>query len=96
MLMAVLDQEQIKLELEQLTGWNLSGKAIERRYEFPDFAAAMAFVNRVAELAEAANHHPDIDIRYNKVVLALISHDSGGVTSRDIKMAHKINGLDKG
>jgi 4a-hydroxytetrahydrobiopterin dehydratase len=94
--MAVLNQEQIKRELEQLAGWNLSGKAIERRYEFPDFAAAMVFVNRVADLAEAANHHPDIDIRYHKVVLALISHDSGGVTSRDIKMAHKINGLDKG
>jgi 4a-hydroxytetrahydrobiopterin dehydratase len=91
--MAVLDQDQIKQELAQLPGWSLAGKAIERRYEFPDFTAAMTFVNRVADLAEAANHHPDIDIRYNKVVLALISHDSGGVTSRDIKMAHKISGL---
>ena len=91
--MAVLDNNQIAQELKQLSGWNLAGKAIERRYEFPDFAAAMIFVNRVAALAEAANHHPDIDIRYNKVVLALISHDSGGVTPRDVKMAHKINGL---
>ena len=91
--MAVLDNNQIVQELKQLSGWSLAGKAIERRYEFPDFAAAMIFVNRVAELAEAANHHPDIDIRYNKVVLALISHDSGGVTPRDVKMAHKINGL---
>ena len=91
--MAVLDNNQIAQELKQLSGWSLAGKAIKRRYEFPDFAAAMIFVNRVAELAEAANHHPDIDIRYNKVVLALISHDSGGVTPRDVKMAHKINGL---
>lgn len=91
--MAILDPNQITQELKQLSGWSLAGKAIERRYEFPDFAAAMAFVNRVADLAEAANHHPDIDIRYNKVVLSLISHDSGGVTSRDVKMAHTINGL---
>ncbi len=91
--MAVLDSQQIAQELRQLSSWKLAGKAIERRYEFPDFAAAMAFVNRVAELAEAADHHPDIDIRYNKVVLALISHDSGGVTARDVKMAHKINGV---
>ncbi len=91
--MAVLDSNQIAQELQQLPGWSASDKAIERRYEFKDFAAAMAFVNRVAELAEAADHHPDIDIRYNKVVLALISHDSGGVTARDVKMARKINGL---
>ena len=89
--MAVLDNQQIAQELKQLSGWRLVGKAIERRYEFPDFAAAMAFVNRIAQLAEASDHHPDIDIRYNKVVLALISHDSGGVTARDVKMAHKIN-----
>lgn len=92
--MAVLDPRKIAQELQKLSGWKAAGKAIERRYEFSDFAAAMAFVNRVAELAEAADHHPDIDIRYNKVVLALISHDSGGVTARDVKMAHKINGLD--
>jgi 4a-hydroxytetrahydrobiopterin dehydratase len=94
--MAVLDDKQIALELEQISGWRLAGKAIERRYEFPDFAAAMRFVNRIAELAEAADHHPDIDIRYNKVILALISHDSGGVTARDVKMAHQINKLDVG
>lgn len=91
--MAVLDDARITQELNQLPGWSRAGKAIERRYEFADFAEAMAFVNRVAELAEAANHHPDIDIRYNKVVLALISHDSGGVTERDIRMARKISGL---
>lgn len=91
--MAVLDSNQIAQELKQLPGWSVSGQAIARRYEFQDFAAAMAFVNRVAELAEAADHHPDIDIRYNKVILALISHDSGGVTPRDIKMARKINEL---
>jgi 4a-hydroxytetrahydrobiopterin dehydratase len=53
----------------------------------------MQFVNNVAETAESANHHPDIDIRYNKVTMALTSHDSGGVTNRDVKMAKKINEL---
>lgn len=91
--MAVLDDARIAQELKQLHGWSRAGQAIQRHYEFADFAQAMAFVNRVAELAEAANHHPDIDIRYNKVVLALISHDSGGVTDRDIRMARKISEL---
>lgn len=92
--MDVLDPVQITQALNSLPGWRSAGKTIERRYEFKDFAGAMAFVKRVAELAEAADHHPDIDIRYNRVVLALVSHDSGGVTSRDVKMAHKINSLD--
>ncbi|HUS18055.1 MAG TPA: 4a-hydroxytetrahydrobiopterin dehydratase [Terriglobales bacterium] len=91
--MPILSEAEIRDELKQLPGWSVAGQAIERRYEFSDFAAAMGFVNRVAELAEASDHHPDIDIRYNKVVLALISHDSGGVTTRDVKMANKINGL---
>ena len=64
-----------------------------RRYEFGDFAAAMVFVNRVAEKAEAAGHHPDIDIRYNKVRLALISHDKGGITQRDMRMAGELDSL---
>lgn len=92
--MAILDTQQLAKELQALSGWKLEGKAMVRRYEFSDFAGAMVFVNRIAELAEAADHHPDIDIRYNKVVLALTSHDSGGVTARDVKMAHKINSLD--
>lgn len=91
--MAVLDESRIAQELKSLPGWSRAGKAIERRYEFADFAQAMAFVGRVAELAEKADHHPDIDIRYNRVVLALISHDSGGVTERDIRMARKISEL---
>lgn len=91
--MAVLDDARIAEALKHLPGWSQAGKAIERRYRFADFPQAMAFVNRVAELAEGANHHPDIDIRYNQVILALISHDSGGVTERDIRMAGKISEL---
>jgi len=89
--MAVLGDIEIKQALTRLPGWERKGLAIQRVFEFPDFKAAMGFVNKVADAAEAANHHPDIDIRYNKVTMALVSHDSGGVTQRDVKMADRIN-----
>lgn len=89
--MAVLTDSEIQQALGSLKGWQRQGKAIQRVFEFPDFKAAMQFVNKIADAAEQANHHPDIDIRYNKVTTALISHDSGGVTQRDIKMAKRIN-----
>ena len=89
--MPVLTDSEVKQSLGKLRGWQQSGKAIERVFEFPDFMAAMQFVNKVAAAAEQANHHPDIDIRYNKVTLALVSHDSGGVTERDVQMAEKIS-----
>ncbi len=89
--MALLTEAEVHKHLESLPGWKLTGKAIERQLEFPDFKAAMKFVNAVAEAAEAANHHPDITINYNKVSFVLTSHDSGGITQRDIKMAEKIN-----
>lgn len=75
------------------SGWTEQGIAIERKFEFNDFTEAMIFVNRVAEAADEANHHPDISISYNKVTLQLTSHDTGRLTSRDIKMANTINQL---
>src|SRR5262249_29054266 len=90
-IMAVLAVTQDRTETCEQTAWQIRDKAIQRTFEFPDFKAAMNFVNKVAEAAEQANHHPDIDIRYNKVTMALISHDSGGVTERDVQMASKIN-----
>lgn len=89
--MAVLTDSEIQKALGSLPGWQRNGIAIQRIFEFPDFRAAMQFVNKIADAAEQANHHPDIDIRYNKVTMALVSHDSGGVTSRDVRMAEKIN-----
>ena len=77
--------------LASLPGWSKTGIAIERKYEFKDFVEAMKFVNRIADAAEAAGHHPDIQIVYNRVTLQLTSHDSGGVTQRDVKMAGRIN-----
>lgn len=89
--MAVLTDPEIKQSLGRLKGWKQNGSAIQRLFEFGDFKAAMQFVNRIADAAEQANHHPDIDIRYNKVTLALVSHDAGGVTERDVSMAERIN-----
>ena len=89
--MAALSDSEIQQALAGLPGWQRQGLAIQRTFQFADFKAAMQFVNRVADTAEQANHHPDIDIRYNKVVLSLVSHDSGGVTQRDVRMAQRIN-----
>jgi len=68
-------------------GWVLAEGKLIREWRFKDFVAAMAFVNRVAGIAEEAGHHPDIDIRYNQVRLGLVTHDAGGVTERDAAMA---------
>jgi 4a-hydroxytetrahydrobiopterin dehydratase len=87
----ILLDSEIQQALQSLHGWRKNGKVIQRAFEFSDFKQAMAFVNQIAEAAEAANHHPDILINYNKVTLTLVSHDSGGVTQRDIRMAFKIN-----
>ena len=91
--MSVLSAEMVEEGLRSLPQWKFDGKEIVRRYEFADFAAAMAFVNQVAEKAEAAGHHPDVDIRYNKVRLALVSHDQGGITQKDLKMARELDSL---
>jgi 4a-hydroxytetrahydrobiopterin dehydratase len=91
--MSVLTEEAVQERLRSLPEWKREGKEIVRHYQFPDFAAALVFVNQVAEKAETAGHHPDIDIRYNKVRLALVSHDKGGLTERDMKMAQALNSL---
>jgi 4a-hydroxytetrahydrobiopterin dehydratase len=90
---AVLSDAEIQQALQKLPGWSKNGHAIERHFQFANFVQAMEFVNQIAEAAEAVNHHPDIHISYNKVTMVLVSHDSGGVTQRDIRMAGKINEL---
>ncbi len=88
--MARLADEDIRQALTHLKGWEQRDNALTRAFQFPSFADAMTFVNRIAQVAEQANHHPDITINYNRVTLALTSHDSGGVTERDIKLAARI------
>jgi 4a-hydroxytetrahydrobiopterin dehydratase len=72
-------------------GWGLEQGTLVRNLTFVDFVAAMEFVNKVAKLAELAGHHPDIDIRYNKVRLALVTHDAGGITQNDLALALQVN-----
>ncbi|HTV04029.1 MAG TPA: 4a-hydroxytetrahydrobiopterin dehydratase [Acidobacteriaceae bacterium] len=91
--MSVLSTEVVQERLKPLHGWVLVDGKIVREATFNDFVAAMAFVNRVAAEAEAAGHHPDIDIRYNLVRLALISHDAGGLTQSDFGLATVIEGI---
>jgi 4a-hydroxytetrahydrobiopterin dehydratase len=86
-----MDADEIKDVLKANPEWNLKDGKLIREWSFKDFIQAMAFVNRVATLAEAAGHHPDIDIRYNHVVLGLVSHDAGGITQRDASMANKLS-----
>ena len=82
-----LTPDALALLLNKLPKWRRAGSLICREFEFSDFIAAMAFVNRVAEAAEAAQHHPDIDIRWNRVCLAFTTHDAGGLTVLDFELA---------
>ena len=88
--MALLSETQIRDRLARLPGWERRGDEIRRTWSFADFESSMAFVNKVAALAQAADHHPDIDIRYSKVELALSTHDAGGLTERDFDLAEAI------
>lgn len=87
----VLTLVEIEDLLRSLPGWKLKDGMLVREWIFRDFPEAIGFVNRVAAIAESANHHPDIDIRYNRVQLALISHDAGGITKRDAAMAGRLS-----
>jgi len=86
-----LDPHQIQAALPSLPGWQLQNGELVRNSTFDDFKQAINFVNHVADLAESAGHHPDIDIRYNKVRLALVTHDAGGITTSDIDFARQID-----
>jgi 4a-hydroxytetrahydrobiopterin dehydratase len=91
--MSKLNLAQIKSALAATPEWKKKGSTITRLYQFKDFPAAIKFVNAVARLAEKAWHHPDIDIRWNKVTLTLTTHDAGGLTKKDFELAKKFDQL---
>jgi 4a-hydroxytetrahydrobiopterin dehydratase len=91
--MPTLTAEETQHKLKSLRDWKLVNGEIVCQKEFKDFVAAMDFVNQVAGIAEAAGHHPDIDIRYNRVRFALVSHDAGGLTQRDFDLAASIEAI---
>ncbi len=82
------------LRSPDLEGWHLAGGKLVRAVTLPSFAAALEFVVAVGALAEEADHHPDIDIRYDRVALALVTHDSGGITRADLALARAVVALD--
>ena len=91
--MKKLKAAQIKSALATVPEWSRRGAAISRTFQFKDFPAAVKFVDAVAGLAEQAWHHPDIDIRWNKVTLTLTTHDAGGLTQKDFDLARQLDQL---
>ncbi len=91
--MSKLSSAQIKAALPSVPKWRRKASVISRTFQFADFVVAMKFVNAVARSAEKACHHPDIDVRWNKVTLALTTHDAGGLTEKDFVLAAKCDKL---
>ena len=89
----LLSEDEIVEHLARLPEWTRSGGVIARTYQFADFARAMAFVGQVADAAEGVDHHPDIDIRYGKVTLALTTHSAHGLTLNDMDLAAACDGF---
>lgn len=93
--MVPLPEVQISTRLASVPSWRLEHGELARTFSFTDFRSALGFVNRVGDLAESAGHHPDIDIRYNRVRLALVTHDAGGLTNKDFDLASKVDRIGK-
>jgi 4a-hydroxytetrahydrobiopterin dehydratase len=90
-----LSDEDLKSALESLPGWVREGSAITRTFKFSKFADGIAFVQRVAKAADAMDHHPDIDIRYTSIRIALSTHDAGGITGMDVRLAREIEKVER-
>lgn len=88
--MAKLSAEQIAEKLKALSGWESKNNAISKMFKFKEFMSGIEFVNKVAEIAEGADHHPDITINYTRVTFTCSTHSDGGVTEKDFKLANNI------
>ena len=91
--MTALTTKEINLRRKAVPDWAKRGKTISRTFQFDDFLHSLDFVNRVAKKAQKLNHHPDIDIRYDKVTLTLTTHDEGGITEKDFSLARECDGV---
>ena len=91
--MPLLPDDEVAVFIESHPAWSWADRSISRTYEFTNFEQAMGFVTRVALVAEKANHHPDIDIRWNKIRLVLSTHSVGGLTEKDLDLANKVDTL---
>ena len=91
--MATLTDEEIEARLSGLDGWERDGDAITRTFKFKDFVGSVNFVNRITPIAEEINHHPDLEISWNTVVVSLSTHSQGGITENDFDLATRIDGV---
>ena len=89
----VYTEDTIKLELQNLSDWDFIENAIEKKFQFKDFASALGFIVQVGLIAEKKNHHPELYNVYNKVTIRLFTHDAGGVTNKDFELAKAINAI---
>ncbi|MFP3346146.1 MAG: 4a-hydroxytetrahydrobiopterin dehydratase [Sulfolobaceae archaeon] len=89
--MKKLTQDEIKISLDNSKGWNLKDNKLEKVFLFKDFRESVQFVNKIQLVADAMNHHPDICIYYNKVIIQLTTHDVDGITDLDVELAKKID-----
>ncbi len=91
--MQMITGDELTRALSRLPGWGIESRSIVQTYIFTDFVDAMRFVNGAADLAEKMGHHPDIDIRYNRVRVELTTHDSGGITALDLEFASRLSSI---
>jgi 4a-hydroxytetrahydrobiopterin dehydratase len=94
--MAKLSPEQITAQLKPLAGWDRKGEAIAKQYTFKTFMEGIGFLNRIAAVAEQMDHHPDVAINYRRITFTLSTHDQGGITEKDFKLADAIEREFKG
>ena len=88
--MAKLSPEQITEKLKSLPAWERRGEAIAKQFTFKEFMDGIRFINRIAEIAEQMDHHPDMTVNYRRITFTLSTHDQGGITEKDIKLADAI------
>jgi 4a-hydroxytetrahydrobiopterin dehydratase len=91
--MARLSDEEIEQRLAGMDGWERDGAAIRKTFEGEDFMSSVKLVDRLAPVAEEMNHHPDLEISWNKVIVSLSTHSEGGLTENDFELASRIDGL---
>jgi len=91
--MPALTTKQISLHLKDIPNWSKRAQTIVRTFKFEGFLKSIDFVNRIARKAQKINHHPDIDIRFDKVTLTLTTHDEGGITEKDLSLARECDGV---
>lgn len=91
--MTLLNDQEIRGRLDELSGWTREGDMIRKTYTLDSFPEAIAFVNRIADVAQNANHHPDIDIRFDRVACSLSTHSEGGLTAHDFDLARSLDAV---